>query len=152
MDPISHLLVTRLLVGSRPVDLVAGLAPDLPWYLLYPAWLVRSGQAREALSSGDWPMPPETIKRAHYVSHSLLTLALLWLLAKLARHDTHWAWSWLLHLLLDIPTHSRERMAPRPLYPLSDWSHDGFSWADGLTWVLMRLRRLFTRRQGASQP
>jgi len=148
MDPISHLLVTRLLLGSRPTALLAGLAPDLPWYLLYPAWLARCGKAREALSSGDWPMPPEPIKRAHYVSHSLLTLGLLWLLAKVARRDTRWARAWLLHLLLDIPTHSRERMAPRPLYPLWDWSHDGFSWANWLTRVLCRL---LTRQQGASQ-
>ena len=145
MDPLSHLIATRLLLGSRPADLVAGLAPDLPWYLLYPAWLRRSGQARRALQTGDWPMPPAWIREAHYAGHSLLPLVLLWSLSKFLGRDTRWLRAWLLHLVLDIPTHSRERMAPQPFYPLARWSFDGISWADHLTQALLAVIRPRTK-------
>ncbi len=58
MDPITHLLVTHTLIGSEPRVIVAGLAPDAPFYLTYPAWLIRTGQLRHALTTNDWPDSP----------------------------------------------------------------------------------------------
>jgi hypothetical protein len=40
------------------------------------------------------------------------------------------AWSWLLHILVDLPTHAREPWGPRPLWPLSDLAFDGVGWAE----------------------
>jgi len=129
-------MVTALLAGRRRRDLLAGLAPDLPWYALYPPWLLNRRGLGPALHSGEWPMPPGWIREAHYASHSLLLLGLLWGAWRLCGREARWARPWLLHLLIDIPTHSRERLAPRPFWPLSRWAYDGFSWAD---WLARRL-------------
>lgn len=140
MDPISHTLLTLLVVGRRRDDLLAGLAPDLPWYALYPAWVLRGPQRRAAARSGAWPMPPRWLQQAHYASHSLILLAVLWAAARGTGRSTRWTRAWLLHLLLDVPTHARQRLAPRLLWPLSHWAYDGLSWADHLTRLIMPQR------------
>src|SRR6266540_3884457 len=82
MDPITHLLVTRIFIGKEPQILLAGLAPDAPFYLTYPAWLVRTGQLRHALRTNDWPAPPTwmaTVNHLRIVSWS--SLCMPWLFA-----------------------------------------------------------------------
>jgi len=66
MDPI-----------SQPKTLLAGLGPDLPWYLCYPLWMLHKRGIRAALRSGDWPLPPRWLAEIDYASHSLLFLGLL---------------------------------------------------------------------------
>jgi len=145
MDPISHLAITAALVSRQPKTLLAGLGPDLPWYLCYPLWMLHKRGIRAALRSGDWPMPPRWLAEIDYASHSLLFLGLL-CVACLKRENRRLAAAWLLHLLLDIPTHSRERMAPRPFWPFSHWAYDGISWADHIAHLVALL---YTRRNGA---
>ena len=41
---------------------------------------------------------------------------------------------WWMHLLLDVPTHSREYYAVTVFYPLTEWSFDGIAWTT--PWVL----------------
>ena len=132
MDPISHLLICAALVGREPGVLLASLVPDLPWYVLYPAWLLSHGGPETALRSAEWPMPPRWIRRIHHATHSLLLLAVGLGAARLllARKEAKLAKAWLTHILLDIPTHSRQRMGVRIFWPLSRWAYDGTSWAD----------------------
>ena len=138
MDTISHLAITAAMVGRKPKTLLAGLGPDLPWYLCYPLWMLHKRGIHAALRSGDWPLPPRWLQEMDYASHSLLLLALLYL-AFWKREKRRLAAAWLLHLLIDIPTHSRERMAPRPFWPLSHWAYDGISWADHLAHLVALL-------------
>ncbi|MFH1084224.1 MAG: hypothetical protein V1772_00475 [Chloroflexota bacterium] len=145
MDPVSHLVCTALLVGRAPRTLVAGVAPDLPWYILYPAWLLARPEARRAARAGAWPLPPEGIRQVHYAAHSLLVAGLCGLALRRRSPARAWLWAWALHILLDMPTHARARMAPRPLWPLSAWTLDGLSWAD---LALSGLRRIVARWRG----
>ena len=48
MDSLTHLLITRKLLGTDRQLLIAGLAPDLPFYLTYPLWLIIQGQCLSA--------------------------------------------------------------------------------------------------------
>ena len=132
MDPISHVALARL-ASPEPATWLGSLLPDLVWYALYPAWLRSRGGLQSAFSSGDWPLPPRWIRELHYATHSLLVFPVL-LLAVGARHrqGRRILVGWLLHVLLDIPTHSRDRMAPRPLWPVCRWAYDGLSWTDAL--------------------
>lgn len=44
--------------------------------------------------------------------------------------------SWLLHILVDIPSHRRDPWGSRPLWPLGEFAFDGVGWADLLAaWV-----------------
>lgn len=143
MDPVSHLLLARL-VSHAPAAWLGTLLPDLPWYALYPTWLRAQGRLGTALKQGDWPTPPLRIRRWHYAAHSLLLFPLLPLMVcRRSRHGRQIALGWVLHILVDMPTHSRDRMAPRPLWPLSGWALDGLSWADLLAKSLARLIRLW---------
>jgi hypothetical protein len=38
--------------------------------------------------------------------------------------------AWLLHILVDVPTHSKAKWGPRFLWPFSDFAVDGLSWAE----------------------
>lgn len=133
VDPFSHLALTSL-VSRNPKVLLAGLLPDAPWYLLYPIWLWRRRvELRAILQKGKWPLPPPWIQHSHYAAHSLLALLLVWVVGRSQPERRKlYAVAWLLHLLVDIPTHSRDRMGPRVFWPFSGWAFNGVSWADGL--------------------
>jgi hypothetical protein len=77
MDPLTHLLITRKFVSTEPTTMLAGLAPDLPFYLTYPAWLIYQGQWRVALRNNDWPQAPWWIYTLHHLFHSLPVLLLI---------------------------------------------------------------------------
>ena len=51
MDSLTHLLITQKLIGTHRDVLIAGLAPDLPFYLTCPLWLIIQGQFIGALRS-----------------------------------------------------------------------------------------------------
>ena len=142
MDPLTHAIVTAAIVGRTRQVLWASVGADIPWYLLYPCWLVSRKRVKGALRSGNWPMPPSWIRQIHYGTHSLLTVGLVVGIAwALGRHRGDWASAWLLHILMDVPSHSRRRMAPRLFWPFSRWAYDGVSWADGIVAFIRRLLR-----------
>jgi len=136
MDPISHLVLTAACQRRERRSWLGALGPDLPWYALYPLWLVASGRLAALRQKKEWPMPPEWVRIPHYAAHSLLVLGIVCIVWPSNRVRAV-ARSWLLHILIDIPTHSRARMAPRPLWPLWHGSFDGFSWADWVTSLLV---------------
>ncbi len=138
MDILTHTILTRLLIGRQPRVLVAGLGPDLPFYLTYPAWVLTQRQAYRAAMTGEWPKPPRWIETFHHAFHSI-PIALVgaaivrvlrgsWPLKELA--------AWCLHILVDIPTHSRKDWAPHFLWPVSDASVNGRSWIR-IIWRMM---------------
>ncbi|OGO06343.1 MAG: hypothetical protein A2Y73_03930 [Chloroflexi bacterium RBG_13_56_8] len=142
MDPFSHMLVTGLLIDRQPKTMLACLGPDLPWYVLYPAWLLSRRGVGKALQSGEWPLPPRWMRQMHYCTHSLLTLALgALILGPRDAEGRKLFGAWLLHILLDIPTHSRRRMATPIFWPLSRWAFDGLSWADQTAHIVATLVR-----------
>jgi hypothetical protein len=144
VDPLSHMLITVALIGREPETLLASVGPDLPWYVLYPVWLLSRRGVRAALQNADWPLPPQWMQETHYAAHSLLLLALglgarRWLNPRGNQNKIIYAW--LGHVLLDIPTHARRRMGTRIFWPLSSWSFDGLSWADYVAHLIARLWR-----------
>lgn len=70
------------------------------------------------------------------ISHSLFIFFVVFGLVRLIFKRPVWEMgAWLLHILMDIPTHSY-RFYPTPfLWPFSDWKFDGFSW--GTLWFIV---------------
>lgn len=63
------------------------------------------------------------------IGHSLLIFAGVYCLCSLvARRPVVSPLGWLLHILIDIPTHSYRYYATRFLWPLSDYRFDGVAW------------------------
>ncbi len=143
MDPITHLLTTRKLIGSQRTVVLAGLLPDAPFYLTYPTWVLMHGGFRRAIRDKTWPEPPDWMPLLHNVFHSLPVALLVALGYRLVRG--HWPRdvlvAWILHIAIDLPTHSRRQWAPQFLWPLSTVSVDGRSWVDLVLWVVRRFAR-----------
>lgn len=132
MDPLTHLLTTRLLVGRSVPALVAGLVPDLPFYLSYPAWVAKHGLLRTAAQTNQWPEAPAWMLVPHRITHSLL---IAFCVLALLRWPS-WGKAWILHILIDIPTHEKGQWAPQALWPCSSASYDGVSWVSYLLKLL----------------
>jgi hypothetical protein len=69
-------------------------------------------------------------------AHSLVIFALAFAVATLlARRIVYEMLGWLLHILIDIPTHSFSYYATRFLWPLSDFRIDGIAWWTRWFWI-----------------
>lgn len=69
-------------------------------------------------------------------AHSLIVFALAFALtAILARRIVFEMFGWLLHILIDIPTHSFSYYATRFLWPISDIRIDGIPWWTPWFWI-----------------
>ena len=144
MDPLTHLLTTRLLIGREPATLLAGIAPDLAFYSTYPLWVLRNGRIRTVLDGRTWPAPPPWMVQLHRAGHSLPVAIGAAMLFRLRRG--YWPQrllgAYLLHLLIDIPTHTRDPWGPRPLWPFSNIAYDGVGWAEMLTHAIQTRPRV----------
>lgn len=62
-------------------------------------------------------------------SHSLVVFAVVFgLVSAVARRPVLGLLGWLLHILIDIPTHSLRFYATRFLWPIAGWRFDGIAW------------------------
>lgn len=126
-----------------------GVFPDLLSFTLSFVWLFW-GLISGNLNFSNLPSP-ETMEPAvrdtfwifrltsflYNISHSLFVLAVVFGISFLIfKRPTLELGGWLLHILIDIPTHSY-KFYPTPfLWPLSNWKFDGFSWANPWFMVL----------------
>lgn len=122
-----------LITGSAP-DLIFGVTSNLG-RLLTKGWEGLKPQERDPriwLRDGP-PMPADLVEDydTYYVwAHSLVLLAAVALVWYAIRRRPPWLLlPWLLHLLMDIPSH--ERYLTPFLYPISDWKFEGWSWGRG---------------------
>jgi hypothetical protein len=115
---------------------------SLPFYLTYPPWLIIQSKFIGALRTNDWPEGPAWMYLAHHVAHSFPVVLGITVASKLSTGTwPRWCAAWALHILIDIPTHSRKHWAPKFLWPLSDVTVDGVSWPE----LLLNLARYRTR-------
>ena len=148
MDLLTHAFLTRKFVGKRPHVVLAGIGPDVPWYLTYPVWVIVQGKARHVLATGEWPDPPRWIETLHHVSHSLpVALAGSAVVRMLySRWPRKGLIAWALHIAIDVPTHSCRFWGPRFLWPLSNVAVDGVPWAEITSRVLATVLRALGAR------
>jgi hypothetical protein len=95
-------------------------------------------------------------------AHSLIVFLLAFALAAiLARRVVFAMLGWLLHIVIDVPTHSLRYYATRFLWPVSDYRIDGIAWWTPWFWVatygalgavffLLWRRRSATAERGAA--
>ena len=64
------------------------------------------------------------------MSHSLIIFITIFAIIYLIKKRIIWEmFGWLIHILLDIPTHSYEFYPTPFLWPISNWKLNGYSWA-----------------------
>ncbi len=119
-----------------------GIFPDVFAFAIPFMWLFWN-LVFGGMSFSDFPRPEnmepaardtlpilQIISWLYNISHSLIIFAVVFGLIWFLLRQTPWEMSgWLLHILIDIPTHSY-RFYPTPfLWPFSEWKFNGFSWA-----------------------
>ena len=128
--------------------IVWGVFPDIFAFTLPFVWMFWNLIFGD-MNFSDFPRP-ETVEPAardtlpvfqlasqlYNISHSLIVFVVVFALIWVVFRRTPWEMSgWLLHILVDIPTHSY-RFYPTPfLWPFSEWKFDGFSW--GVPWFII---------------
>lgn len=132
MDLITHGVLTYKLVGKDKQTILAGIGPDAGWYLTYPVWLIFRKELKSAIATASWPVPPRWMVILHYFTHSFVTAVVVVLGIKLVTGRWHKKefLAWILHIAVDIPTHSKEPWGPRFLWPVSAVAFEGISWAE----------------------
>lgn len=125
-----------------------GVFPDLFAFTISFGWLfwsiVFGGMAFSDIPrpAEVEPAPTDTLpifrltSLLYAFSHSLIVfLVVFGIVALIARRPVWELGGWLIHVLMDIPTHSY-RFYPTPfLWPVSGFKFDGFSW--GTPWFLI---------------
>lgn len=125
-----------------------GVFPDLFAFTIPSVWLFWN-LAFGGLSFADLPRPEETepapqdtlpifrlASLLYSISHSAIIFFIISGIVFLILRRPIWELGgWLLHILLDIPTHSYQFYPTPFLWPLSGWKFDGFSW--GTPWFLV---------------
>lgn len=118
-----------------------GMFPDLFAFAIPFVWmffLLISGK----MHFGEWPSPETTepIARSfpfsylaqtlYSYSHSIFIFAIIFLIAYLLfKKSAFILGGWLLHIVMDIPTHSYKFFPTPFLWPISNWKFNGISWA-----------------------
>ena len=146
MDLLTHAVLTRKFIDKKPgIVLCGSLAPDLPFYLFYPAWVTGRDKLVDGLESNDWPEPPRWMSMLHHVFHSIPAVTLGAIIVRLVagRWPGKAYAAWLLHIAVDIPTHSRKQWGPKFLWPFSDFAVDGVSWVEVGGKVIAGFRQRF---------
>ena len=69
------------------------------------------------------------------ISHSAVIFAVVFALVSMVLRRVRWEMlGWLLHILIDIPTHSYKFYPTPVLWPIAGWKFDGISW--GTPWFM----------------
>lgn len=112
-----------------------GILPDLLSWAIYLIFLIATNDPR--LGRLDVAEIPNWISLLYQISHSLVVFALVaGIVYILLKRIPLCLYAWPLHILIDIPTHSRE-LVPTPfLWPVSSWTFPGVSWATPWLFVL----------------
>ncbi len=109
-----------------------GVFPDVLAFgpmVVVGLWLRLAGQG-DALHGGYLPHVHIGLP-LYAMGHSLIVFAaVLGVSALVTRRLVVGLSGWLLHILIDIPTHSRRYYATRFLWPLSNYGFDGVPWWD----------------------
>lgn len=128
-----------------------GVFPDLFAFtvpFLYIIWQYTSG----AWNGSDFPQLPQsshfepgahemlpvfqTATRLYNVSHSAVVFAIVFFIFWYIRKKPYWElFGWLLHIFIDIPTHTYQFYPTPVFWPLFGWKFDGVPWS--LPWFMV---------------
>lgn len=142
MDFIAHLLWSAIIFTGPQlyIAMFLGVMPDLiPFGLSIIISPFRNNTKvnnRDVNSMISYYELPQNrwVRNLYDWTHSLVIWAVFFVILSIIGHyGDFFPWfmfAWLLHVVIDIPTHTRAFFAPRFLTPLSTYNFDGSSWAN----------------------
>jgi hypothetical protein len=142
MDFIAHLLLSGLIFADSSWiwAIVFGTLPDfIPFGLQMIIGPFRNKQSHKfgdhsAMVTHYQQPQNRWVYRLYNYTHSLIIWGIVFgFLILIGQNRGFFPWfafAWLLHIVIDIPTHTKAFFAPQFLTPLSTFCIDGHSWAD----------------------
>jgi hypothetical protein len=143
MDVVSHGLWSGAIFNrSKHIwrAIFFGVAPDVFSFGVFTVtYLFTNGFARPEYTHSEPPDPslvPHYVYGLYNVTHSLIIFLIAfvgvsWLAKRMVWEMTAWG----VHILIDIPTHSYQFFPTPFLWPISDYTFNGFSW--GAPWFMV---------------
>lgn len=138
MDVISHGLWGWLAFGRQKRSryapaLVFGMLPDLLAFV--PFFIHARIQGFQFTGPPPLEIVPSWVFLLYNLGHSLIVFGLFYLIVgRYNREVAFCSLAWLLHILVDIPTHAADYFPTRFLYPLNDFVIDGLPWDTPIIW------------------
>lgn len=147
MDNISHGLWAILLVrgifnkGQLWLAFLIGVLPDIiPLGIPFIQFVFSGARpSEESLYN-----LPAYVHFLYAITHSLIIMVMVFLLIYLIKKKIYiWMLGWPLHILIDIPTHSKEFFPTLFLYPISNFTINGINWGNPYiffpNWILLTI-------------
>jgi len=132
MDILAHFLWTFALFFKRKERWLAGFFGVMPDIVSFGPHLVLSIIVGNSMfGRPDLANIPVSVFMLYNLTHSLVIFALAVLTVYLITKKIHWfMFGWGLHVLIDIPTHTKEFFPTPFLYPFSQPFIDGIRWSN----------------------
>jgi hypothetical protein len=136
MDTLAHMLWTLIFFYKYKYvgyAMLFGVLPDLSSWGIYLVY--RIGK-RVPFGKPDLSIIPKWVFILYGITHSVIIFAAIFFCAWVVLGAMPIVMlPWIIHLLMDIPTHTREFLGTPFLWPISSWLFPGISW--GTKWFML---------------
>ena len=134
MDILSHALINNLVyqdlpIGPRWWSIAFGVLPDLiSFSSVYNIEFLKKVLFFKKIPHS---YIPARVFQVYKFTHSLIFWSLVFVIFWFfGSHDMMIAWTgWLLHIFIDIFTHSAKSFPTKIFWPLSNWHYSGMTWS-----------------------
>ncbi len=149
MDFFAHLFWTAILFrGQGPLWIPIAFAaiPDVFSWGMYLFHRILTGKFK--FEKPNLQAVPRWVWSLYGISHSIFVSGSMFLVISIMVGKVYIpSLAWLVHILFDIPTHSRQFLPTPFLWPISKWKFPGFSWGRRwfiiLNWTIIALLMIY---------
>ncbi len=138
MDTFAHALWSYIIFHNSEFVWYAVLAGILPDVLSWGIYMVVGFYQHKGKKWGkpDIKSIPRWVFTLYGITHSIFSMILVFTITSILLGEfPYFLLAWPIHVLIDIPTHSRDFLPTPFLWPVSDWKFPGFSW--GQKWFMI---------------
>ena len=136
MDTFAHAIWSYIIFQDTTIPILAvffGAMPDLfSWTIVLIHGLITGKKfgKPDITKIPSWAFPLYGITHSIFVFGATILVVFL-----IIGYVPVYLWAWILHILIDIPTHSRKFLPTPFLWPISKWTFPGFNW--GQPWFMI---------------
>lgn len=132
MDTLAHFLWTIIIFHRYDhlgLALIFGILPDVCSWGIYMFYSIFKDGFRKG--------PPKLNKIPNWafmlykITHSIIIILIIFIMTFIiTKQSPYYLLAWIIHIVMDIPMHSRAFLPTPFLWPVSDWTFPGFSWGN----------------------
>ena len=136
MDYFAHMFWSYIFYHKTKKPIYAVLFGILPDSFSWLIFLFYNLFTRQQMGQPFVERIPQWVFTLYGISHSLIVFAVVLLvLYIISKKVPIYIFAWPIHIIMDIPTHTREFLPTPFLWPVSDWYFPGMSW--GTSWFMI---------------